>query len=493
MTVTGVTDETIGNYRVLQQLGEGGMGVVCLAQHPVIGRKVAIKLLHPALSAHPDVVTRFFNEARAIHMIGHENVVEILDFGQTAGGQPYFIMEFLDGEALSEPIARGPMDPDEVALIADQVCRALSAVHAKGIVHRDLKPQNIQLVTKADGSLQVKLLDFGVAKILASPDGVQSAKTRTGSLMGTPLYMSPEQCKGSRAVDYRADIYSVGVMLFEMLAGRPPFIAEGIGELFTLHMFQRAPLLRDIAPNVPPHMAAAVARSLAKEPQDRFQSMEEFRAAFAGELEFEGLPEPSATVGRSPVPAEVRPPEVSERRQSSKRGANDVAARPALRSRMSAVTASVALVALVGLPLTRPSRSSALQNVATPASSPAALATKRPSVASLAPKLVTLRFEAEPAGAHLFDEKGTDLGETPVEVQLSRGNAAKDYAVRLVGHHDLSLSTTADRDRTLSVSLERLGPPSASNGAGERPVSARRRTKRSDAPIDEDGLATPSF
>jgi len=494
MIVTGVTDETIGNYRVLHQLGEGGMGVVCLAQHPVIGRKVAIKLLHPVLSTDPDVVTRFFNEARAIHMIGHENVVEILDFGQTDGGQPYFIMEFLEGEALSEPTARGPMDPDKVALIADQICRALSAVHAKGIVHRDLKPQNVQLVTKADGSLQVKLLDFGVAKILASPDGFRSAKTRTGSMMGTPLYMSPEQCKGSRAVDYRADIYSLGVMLFEMLAGRPPFIAEGIGELFTLHMFQRAPLLSDIAPHVPPHMAAAVARSLAKEPQDRFQSMEEFRAAFAGELEFEGPPERSAAVRRSPVPAEVRSPEVSGRRQSGTRGVYDVAARPARRWTISAVTGSVALVALVGFLLTRASRSSALQNVATPASSPAALATKRPSVASLAPKLVTLRFEAEPAGAHLFDEKGTDLGETPVEVQLSRGNAAKDYAVRLVGYHDLSLSTTANRDRTLSVSLQRLGPPSAaSSGASERPESARRRMKRSQAPIDEDGLATPSF
>jgi len=493
MIVIGVTDETIGNYKVLQQLGEGGMGVVCLAQHPVIGRKVAIKLLHPVLSTHPDVVTRFFNEARAIHMIGHENVVEILDFGQTNGGQPYFIMEFLEGEALSEPIARGPMDPDKVALIADQMCRALSAVHAKGIVHRDLKPQNVQLVTKADGSLQVKLLDFGVAKILASPDGVKSAKTRTGSLMGTPLYMSPEQCKGARAVDYRADIYSLGVMLFEMLAGRPPFTAEGIGELFTLHMFQRAPLLRDIAPNVPPHMAAAVMRSLAKEPQDRFQSMEEFRAAFAWELEFEGLPEPSAAVGRSPVPAEVQSPEVSGRRRSGTRGADDVAARRGRRWRMSAATASVAMAALVGFLLTRASRSSALQNAARPAASLAAPATKRPSLASLAPKVVTLRFEAEPAGAHLFDEKGTDLGETPVEVQVPSGNLAKDYAFRLVGYHDVSLSATADPDRTLIVSLERLGPPTASSGASERPVSARRRMKRSEAPIDEDGLATPSF
>ena len=490
MTVTGVTDETIGNYRVLQQLGEGGMGVVCLAQHPVIGRKVAIKLLHPALSTHPDVVTRFFNEARAIHMIGHENVVEILDFGQTDGGQPYFIMEFLEGETLSEPIARGPMDPDEVALIADQICRALSAVHAKGIVHRDLKPQNVQLVTKADGSLQVKLLDFGVAKILASPDGVQSAKTRTGSLMGTPLYMSPEQCKGARAVDYRADIYSLGVMLFEMLAGRPPFLAEGIGELFTLHMFKRAPLLRDIAPNVPPHMAAAVARSLAKEPEDRFTSMEEFRAAFAGELELEGPLEPLAAVGRSPVTAEVQSPELSGRRQAR---ADDVAARPARSWRMSAATASVALAALVGFLLTRPVRSSALQIVGSPGSSLALPPTKRPPLASLAPKVVTLQFEGEPAGAHLFDEKGADLGETPVEVKVPSGNLAKHYTFRLLGYHDVSLSATADRDRTLSVSLERLGPPSATSGASERPVSARRRMKRSQAPLDEDGLATPSF
>ena len=162
-----------------------------------MGRKVAIKLLHPLLAADPDVVTRFFNEARAINMIAHENIVEILDFGQTTGGQPYFIMELLEGEPLSEPIARGPMEAAQVALVADQICRALGAAHAKGIVHRDLKPENVQLVTKADGSLQVKILDFGVAKILASAEGLQSSKTRTGLLMGTPLYMSPEQCNGA--------------------------------------------------------------------------------------------------------------------------------------------------------------------------------------------------------------------------------------------------------------------------------------------------------
>ena len=219
------------------------MGVVYLAQHPVIGRKVAIKLLHAALARDPDIVARFFNEARAIHMIAHANIVEILDFGQTTDGQPYFIMEFLEGEALSEPSPGHRCRPTQVEAIGVQMCRALGAAHAKGIVHRDLKPHNVQLVTKADGALQVKILDFGVAKILASPDGAQSVKTRTGSLMGTPLYMSPEQCKGAGMLDHRTDIYSLGVMLFEMLAGRPPFIAEGVGELFAKHMLEEPPPL----------------------------------------------------------------------------------------------------------------------------------------------------------------------------------------------------------------------------------------------------------
>ena len=285
LIVTNLTNETIGNYRVVKGLGEGSMGSVCLAQHPVIGRKVAIKLLRPDLSEYPDVVARFFNEARAIHAVGHENVVEVLDFGQTDKGQPYFIMEFLEGESLSEAIGRGPMDPAQAVIIGNQLCGALSAAHAKGIVHRDLKPQNIQLVAKPDGGLHVKVLDFGVAKLLDSLGGAHSARTRTGSVMGTPLYMAPEQCRGAGAVDYRADIYSLGVVLFEMLVGRPPFVAEGLGDLLTMHMFHEPPRLHDELPQLPEHLAAAVMKALAKEPGDRFQSMDEFRDALAGELE----------------------------------------------------------------------------------------------------------------------------------------------------------------------------------------------------------------
>src|SRR5580704_11818525 len=278
------------------------MGVVYLAQHPVIGRKVAIKLLHAVLARDQDIVSRFFNEARAIHMIAHENIVEILDFGQTTDGQPYFIMEFLEGEALSDAVARGPMTPEEVEAIGTQMCKALWAAHAKGIVHRDLKPHNVHMVPRPDGAGPlVKILDFGVAKILASPDGAQSVKTRTGSLMGTPLYMSPEQCKGAGTLDHRTDIYSLGVMLFEMLAGRPPFVAEGVGELFAKHMLEEAPQLTDFAPNTPPHMAAAVMKALCKEPRDRFQSMDEFRKALVGEVKLTTAPVRATVIRASSV------------------------------------------------------------------------------------------------------------------------------------------------------------------------------------------------
>jgi serine/threonine protein kinase len=264
-TTATLINHTIGNYRVTSLLGEGGMGVVYLAQHPVFGRKVAIKLLHAVLARDADIVARFFNEARAIHMVAHENIVEILDFGQTPDGQPYFIMEYLSGESLSDAIARGPMATEQVEAIGVQMCKALGAAHGKGIVHRDLKPHNVQLVIKADGALQVKILDFGVAKILASPDGTNSVKTRTGSLMGTPLYMSPEQCKGAGVLDHRTDIYSLGVILFEMLSGRPPFTAEGVGELFAKHMLEDPPMVTEFAPNAPPHMAAAIMKALAKD------------------------------------------------------------------------------------------------------------------------------------------------------------------------------------------------------------------------------------
>jgi eukaryotic-like serine/threonine-protein kinase len=492
-------NQTIGNYRVVSLLGEGGMGVVYLAQHPVIGRKVAIKLLHTALARDQDIVSRFFNEARAIHMIAHENIVEILDFGQTTDGQPYFIMEYLTGESLSDAVGRGAMPADDVTTIGAQMCRALGAAHAKGIVHRDLKPHNVQLVDKGDGALHVKILDFGVAKILASPDGAQSVKTRTGSLMGTPLYMSPEQCKGSGTLDHRTDIYSLGVMLFEMLAGRPPFIAEGVGELFAKHMLEEPPYLIDCAPTVPPQMAAAIMKSLSKEPRDRFQTMEEFRKALVGEVKLAAVPRPGGTRPLSTsTGAQTLPPRASTTLSSATSEIDEGLAQPARRRRLIAIVGGLAAAVVIGL-LVLP-KGHPKEELPQAAALPAPVATPPPpSVPTLAPpvkKTVTIRFEADPAGSHLIRKKDDqDLGEVPVEVQLPKGGSTSEYLLRLGGYREVALVADPTSDRTLHVSLNKLAtpPPTPSDAAKKHATHHASAGKRPKSPVDEDGLATPSF
>jgi len=473
------------------------MGVVYLAQHPVIGRKVAIKLLHAVLARDPDIVARFFNEARAIHMIAHENIVEILDFGQTTDGQPYFIMEYLTGESLSDAIGRGAMVPELVEAIAVQMCRALTAAHSKGIVHRDLKPHNVQLVTKADGALQVKILDFGVAKILASPDGEQSVKTRTGSLMGTPLYMSPEQCKGAGLLDHRTDIYSLGVILFEMISGRPPFTAEGVGELFAKHMLEDPPLVTEFAPNAPPAMAAAIMKALAKEPDARFASMDEFRKAIVGEIKV-AIP---AASGRgalrfSNTQAQTMSPRASTTLSSASSEIDesfDLA--PRRRRLMFGVLGGGVLAAALAYFVFFKDKTSvddpkpvvATTTTAPPIAPPTPIAPK---------KTVTIRFEADPPGAHVFRKKdNSDMGVVPVELQLAR-DAAKagpdgvTYVLRLPGYRERLLVTDVATDRTIHVSLEKV--PATPPDKGHK-AAVHRPVKRPRNPVDEDGLATPSF
>ena len=282
--------ERYGNYQALSLLGEGGMGAVYLAEHPGIGRKVAIKVLRSELDHDPQLLIRFLNEARAANAIRHPNIIEVLDSGTTARGASYLVMELLEGESLSARIKRLSRLAERSALeIAMQTAAGLGAAHAKGITHRDLKPDNLFIIPEeSDASRErVKILDFGIAK-LHVPSG-DSLKTRTGTLMGTPIYMSPEQCLGTKEVDHRSDVYSLGIIIYEMLAGRPPFVSEGFGELLNMHLNEAPPSLRQFAPQVSAAVESAVVRMLAKKADDRFQSMAEVRAALAAAA---GLPHP---------------------------------------------------------------------------------------------------------------------------------------------------------------------------------------------------------
>jgi serine/threonine-protein kinase len=261
------------------------MGVVYLAEHAVIGRQAAIKLLLPAMSTNAEAVTRFFNEARATARIKHPGIVEILDCGTLPNGQAYIVMEFLQGETLGSYAARcGKLsgDPNLARAFVRQIATALSAAHARGIVHRDLKPDNVFLASEggAIDTAAVKILDFGIAKLVNPGD--LPAVTTTKELLGTPVYISPEQCKGAKDLDHRTDIYALGCIAFELLTGAPVFQARSLAELITSHLFKDPPPLRELEPSVPAAFSTLILRMLAKAPEDRPGTMAEIVAAIDG-------------------------------------------------------------------------------------------------------------------------------------------------------------------------------------------------------------------
>jgi tRNA A-37 threonylcarbamoyl transferase component Bud32 len=296
--------ETFGSYRVTEKIGEGGMGAVYLAEHKLIGRKAAVKVLLPEHSRKPDLVDRFFNEAKTAAGLNHPALVDVFDFGVHASGSAYLVMDFLDGESLGNRLTRVAPVPAEVAVdLTRQIARGMEAAHSRGIVHRDLKPDNIFLVPDAENPSrdQVKILDFGIAKLLGTPSGSKGA-TSTGMVLGTPLFMAPEQCRGTGTIDHRADIYSLGCILYSMLCGRPPFAYEGVGEILGAHLHEPVTPPRTINPTVPEALDAVVMKALAKNPEERYQTM----AALSADLA--RVPGSSQVVAQAPLPATMALP-----------------------------------------------------------------------------------------------------------------------------------------------------------------------------------------
>ena len=277
--------QLFGNYRVVRLLGEGGFGEVYLVENPLIQRRAAVKVLHAALAQDAELVRRFLNEARAASAIRHPNIIDVLDAGGTPEGAPYILMEFLEGASLQKRLAdRGRLALPQALSIANQAGSALAAAHAAGIVHRDLKPENLFLVpdTSAPGGERVKVLDFGIAKIKHGTGTGGTLKTQTGVIMGSPAYMSPEQCKDTADVDLRSDVYSFATIVYEMLAGRTPHVAASGTEMLVMHLTATPPPLHELAADVPAHVEAAIMCALARARDDRFDSMASFLGALSG-------------------------------------------------------------------------------------------------------------------------------------------------------------------------------------------------------------------
>ena len=270
----------IGQYRILRKIGAGGMGTVFVGEHILLGRRAAIKTLLPALSMNPEIVERFFTEARATSAITDPGVVQIFDFGYHVDGTAYIVMELLEGESLQTRIERlGRIAPSDALRIARQVAGSLAAAHDREIVHRDLKPENIYLIhdAEAQGGERTKILDFGICKLGHEANDV--SLTQSGTTMGTPVYMSPEQCRGAGQVDHRSDIYALGCVLFHMVAGRPPFDCDGAGEFIVAHLQQDPPTPSTFIPELPDLIDGLILRCLEKSADDRFQSMTELQHA----------------------------------------------------------------------------------------------------------------------------------------------------------------------------------------------------------------------
>ncbi len=245
---------SVGSYRVIKLLGRGGMGAVYLAEHPVIRSRVAIKFLHPQFSDNKKVVDRFFNEARAVNLIGHDNILKILDLNATEDGRHYFVMELLEGQALQALVEPGlPVPLSIVGPILLQFCEALQAAHDRKIFHRDIKPDNVYLVTHKGRKNFVKVVDFGIAKLTESSMGSSgTGTTQTGMVVGTPAYMSPEQAAGVHTkIDARSDVYSTGIMMFQLATGKLPFPSTNFGEVLIGHMRLDPPRPRELNPEIP--------------------------------------------------------------------------------------------------------------------------------------------------------------------------------------------------------------------------------------------------
>jgi serine/threonine protein kinase len=271
-------------YRLLRELGAGGMGSVWQAVNVVTERDFAIKFLHASSSSSASLLTRFFQEARVSGKLRHPSIIEIFDVGSAPelGGAPFLVMELLDGASLDVLLRKaGPLPPRVVAEAVDEVARALALAHDKGIVHRDLKPANIFLHRPGTGAVVPKVLDFGISKIAPNnaPDVASGGLTQTGAVLGSPLYMSPEQASSDKTIDGRSDVHALGVVMWECLVGSPPFRADSYNNLIVQIITGERPRMADALPSLSPELAAVVERAMARRREDRFQSARELADA----------------------------------------------------------------------------------------------------------------------------------------------------------------------------------------------------------------------
>ncbi len=391
--------ETVGEYLVERKLGAGTFGTVYLARHPTIHKRACVKVLRGSFASDPNVVSRFVTEARAVNEIGHPNIIDIFGFGETADGRPYFLMEYVDGEPLDALLRReGPLGLDDARAILTGVARALDAAHQRSIVHRDLKPANVMVTRDGAGRPFAKLLDFGIAKLL-EPHRPSAHRTAAGVTMGTPAYMSPEQVLG-REVDHTADVYSFGVLAYEVLTGVRPFAGASAFEIMVKHAKEPPVPPSRHAPGLAGPIERWILEMLQKEPGRRPQSLGEGLAVLAG-----------------PPPSRVR--------------------RPALV--VAAVLGALALVLTAARILSAPETVVPVQSL------PPARAV-RPAI---------LEVVDAPPGTVILDDAGMRLGTPGAPIELPPG-PERTLVFEAKGYHRLTRTVHPGSGERIVLSLSQM-------------------------------------
>ena len=458
--------EQVGPYRIVKQLGQGGMGVVYEAVNEGIGRRVAIKVLRSEYAHNSDVAHRFFNEARAANLIDHPALVQISEFGVLPDGATYLVMELLKGENLASRLRSvGALPLPEVLRIGCQLAEVLCAAHQKNIIHRDLKPENVMLVpdSAVAGGERVKLLDFGIAKLVEAG----AHKTATSALMGTPKYMSPEQARGAGQVDEKTDVYALGVMLFELLSGRPPFEGQS-GELIAQHLYTTPPDLAALAPSLPPGVAQLCRRLLEK---DRL--MRPTMAAALQELQAQ-----LDVLDDAEYP-EISAPGVSTRSRRARKNSSSLgfSASRLLQLRKRAPLIGIgAVLALVGIGagyFVHTGGRTAAPPPTMGAAQSAAASDSMPRRDDAQPRRRHWSIKTTPPAAQVLraaDEH--EVGRTPWGFDPPAGAADQDFIVRLKGYEDQTLHFRGAADSEQSVILERKLESKKEGRAKATPKSA---------------------
>jgi eukaryotic-like serine/threonine-protein kinase len=466
-----------GRYQVEKKLGEGGMGVVYLAKHAVIGSKCALKVLRGELTGEGEVSERFIQEARAAAAIGNDHIIQITDFGQLPDGAAYFVMEFLDGLALHDVIQNSPKMPAQRVLhIMTQCCEALAAAHQSDIVHRDLKPDNIFLVRKGTVDDFVKVLDFGIAKVQAGEGGKRL--TKTGMIFGTPQYMSPEQAAGS-GVDARTDIYSLGIIMYELLCGHVPFEADTFMGVLTKHLYEEPIPPRRLVPPVdmPQNLEAILLKAIAKKPDKRYQSMSEFaqdlRAVGEGrtpDIVYDQMRDTATTTVPPPSPTQV----VGGKTAVWGRGDARSQSKPKwpIFAGLGAVVVLGAVAAILflggGGRGTEASANPGIKPVVAPIAvpekkAPVEVATppvpakepETPPVAA-APTVTAVKISSVPEGAELFLGEAL-MGKLPFDLAKPKsGDAPIKYTLKLEGYAPREVVVSSSTPDTFQVELEKI-------------------------------------